>query len=232
MAAMFRPFCRFRQDGCVDAPQPEIRVGDRERREIDDRLRAAHEDGVLTLTEYDERAGLCWAARTRSDLDALVSDLPPPAPSEQPTQAVAAPTPPRPVDDSVRKRLLTSVAGAAVLGIALLFGVPALGAADGMSLFGSQEVSGLDLADGEIEVGVLFGSVQVIVPDDVRARTTGTVVFGSLNCDAACSAGPGREVVVNGRGAFGSVNVVRQSEHDRNVQEEIAEERRDEMHDD
>jgi Domain of unknown function (DUF1707) len=222
---------RVRQDGDVDTPQPEIRIGDRERREVDDRLRAALDDGMLTLAEYDERVALCWAARTRSDLDALVSDLPPPHPPEQVTEKLPAPAPPRPVDRSAGKRLLTGIAGAAVLGIGLVFGVPALGAPDGMSLFSSGEVSTLDR--NEVSVGVLFGSTEVVVPDDARVRTSGTVVFGSLDCDEACSAVPGaqREVVVNGNGAFGSVNVVRQSERDREVAEEIREDREDELDD-
>lgn len=42
-----------------------MRVGDRERGEVDAHLRDALADGVLTLTEYDERAAVCWAARTR-----------------------------------------------------------------------------------------------------------------------------------------------------------------------
>ena len=68
-------------DGPAASP-PEKRIGDRERREIDARLRQAHDDGVLTLAEYDERVAQCWAARTRRDLDALIADLPDPAPDE------------------------------------------------------------------------------------------------------------------------------------------------------
>jgi hypothetical protein len=200
--------------GGVDPPQPEIRVGDRERRETDDRLRAALDDGVLTLSEYDERAALCWAARTRADLDELVRDLPPPDPPEPATVELPGPAPPNPW---VRRRQLAAVAGAAVLGIGLLFGVPALGAADGMSLFASRAVTTLDRSG--VEVGVLFGSVQVVVPDDVRVRTSGAVVFGSFNCDRACSTGNAlqREVVVDGGGAFGRVDVVRQSQLDRRI---------------
>ena len=56
----------MRHHGVVDDAQPEIRIGDRERREVDARLQQAHADGVLTLVEYDERAALCWAARTRN----------------------------------------------------------------------------------------------------------------------------------------------------------------------
>ncbi len=55
---------------------PERRVGDRERRAVDDHLMAAVGDGVLTLAEYDERAEMLWRARTRTELDRLVADLP------------------------------------------------------------------------------------------------------------------------------------------------------------
>ena len=64
----------------VEEPAPEKRIGDSERREVDGRLQQAHADGVLTLTEYDERSAQCWAARTRSELDALTRDLPDPSP--------------------------------------------------------------------------------------------------------------------------------------------------------
>jgi predicted membrane protein len=67
-----------------------------------------------------------------------------------------------------------------------------------------------------IAVGAMFGSVRVVVPDDVRVRSSGTVVFGSTNCDEACRAGPNlREVAVEADGAFGSINIMRQSEVDR-----------------
>lgn len=213
----------------MDAPQPEIRVGDRERREVDDRLRAALDDGVLTLTEYDERAALCWAARTRADLDALVRDLPPPHPAEQATEVLPTPAPAPAVDHRARKRLATGAVGVAVAAVALLFGVPALGAADGMSLFGSREITVTD--QPEVEVGVLFGSVEIVVPDGVRARTSGTVVFGSIDCDEACNAPGGREVVINGGGAFGSVDVVTASERDQDRREHMREEHEDERDD-
>ena len=79
--------------GDVDDAQPEIRIGDRERREVDTRLQQAHADGVLTLTEYDERAAQCWAARTRSDLDLLTRDLPPAQPAPTAIEAAPAPLP-------------------------------------------------------------------------------------------------------------------------------------------
>lgn len=53
-----------------------IRISDAERQETADRLKLAHDEGRLTLTEYDERVREAYAARTRADLDTLLSDLP------------------------------------------------------------------------------------------------------------------------------------------------------------
>ena len=62
----------------------QLRVSDADRALVETRLRRAVEVGQLELREFDERARLTWAARTRGDLDAVTGDLgelPPPAPS-------------------------------------------------------------------------------------------------------------------------------------------------------
>ena len=59
---------------------------------------------------------------------------------------------------------------------------------------------------------MLFGNVQVVVPDDARVDTEGLLVFGGTDCEAACSGTGTRVVTVDARGAFGSVDVVRQGE--------------------
>ncbi|GAA4018481.1 hypothetical protein GCM10022247_47550 [Allokutzneria multivorans] len=56
--------------------QPELRVGDVEREQIAQLLNQAVGEGRLTLTEYNERVGLAYAARTRGELDLVVADLP------------------------------------------------------------------------------------------------------------------------------------------------------------
>ena len=101
--------------------EPELRIGDRERRATDAHLQQAHADGVLTLTEYDERAALCWAARTQRELDELVRDLPPyrPDPDEQPTAVVAVPEKKVP-SKSLGERVGGSLVGIAAIG-ALIF---------------------------------------------------------------------------------------------------------------
>jgi hypothetical protein len=191
----------------MDEPTPEIRVGDRERREIDDRLRQAHADGVLTLLEYDERAAKCWAARTRAELDALVRDLP--APPREPEPAAVATG--RGRSGTRRVGALGLVGAVAVAGLGLFGVARVMGADDGRSVFGSAVVRVAPDQD-RAEVGVLFGSVRVVVPDDARVRTTGGVLFGSLNCEAACDGTGTRDVVVDTAGAFGSTAIVRQNE--------------------
>jgi Domain of unknown function (DUF1707) len=197
--------------GVVDEPPaPELRIGDRERRATDAHLQQAHADGVLTLTEYDERAALCWAARTQRDLDELVRDLPPyrPGPDEQPTAVVAVPE--KEPSKSLGQRLGGSLVGIAAIGAVIFGGVHVLTATDGAAVFGKRQVI---VAPGQdhVEVGMLFGSVHVVVPDGMRARPEGAVIFGSTKCALACT-GTGPEVVVDGTGAFGSVKIVRPGE--------------------
>jgi Domain of unknown function (DUF1707) len=204
--------------GGVDEPLPEVRIGDRERRGVDDHLRQALDDGVLTLTEYDERAALCWAARTRRDLDALIRDLPPYRPDQatQPTPAApdtaSSDEPSRPGFGRRAGRALVAVV---LAGAGLYLGGQVITANDGVSVFGKRTVY---VAPGQdrVEVGMAFGSIDVVVPDDARARTTGTLLFAGTDCGQACQR-PGRDVVVDVTGAFGSVDVLSQAEYAQNV---------------
>ena len=188
----------------VQGPAPERRIGDRERREVDDRLQQAHADGVLTLTEYDERSALCWAARTRSELDALTGDLPDPGPRAAP----AVPARPEPPVRPFSHRRAVVAAAAVAVG---LIAAPQIITTDAAAVFGSRVVQ---VAPGEdrVDVGVLFGSVEVVVPDDARVDTGGVMVFGSTSCEAACDGTGTRAVTVDASGGFGSVDVVRQGE--------------------
>lgn len=207
----------MRQYVGVDESRPELRIGDRERRATDAHLQQAHGDGVLTLTEYDERAAQCWAARTQADLDELVRDLPPYRPeagAEAPT--VAAPVPAGEVGTkepaerrNLGERIGRGVVGVVLAGVALFFGGQVVTADDATAVMGSRAVA---VGDQErVEVGAIFGSVRVTVPDGVRARVTGTGLFGSTECQLACT-GTGREVEVNATSLFGSVDVVRPGE--------------------
>lgn len=62
-----------------------IRVSDTERQETAERLKLAHDQGRLSLTEYDQRLRDAYAATVRRDLDVLIADLPAVQRSELPT---------------------------------------------------------------------------------------------------------------------------------------------------
>lgn len=61
-----------------DAGRDRMRASDAERMAVADRLRAALDEGRLTLSEYDERLRLAYAAVTYGDLVPLTADLPAP----------------------------------------------------------------------------------------------------------------------------------------------------------
>lgn len=53
-----------------------VRVSDTERQETAERLKLAHDEGRLSLVEYDQRLQGAYAATVRRDLDVLLADLP------------------------------------------------------------------------------------------------------------------------------------------------------------
>jgi hypothetical protein len=54
----------------------EVRVSDADREDVVRRLRRAVGEGRLDMVEFEERAAIAYAARTRVELDPLTSDLP------------------------------------------------------------------------------------------------------------------------------------------------------------
>ncbi|NMO92121.1 DUF1707 domain-containing protein [Actinomycetospora sp. TBRC 11914] len=206
----------------MGAESGELRIGDRERRETDDRLRAAHDAGMITLVEYDERVKAAYAARFRSELAPLVADLPdgtaPPEPDDTPTTAAPAPawhedTRAPELHDRRRRGLRGGLLAAVVIAVVAIVAPGVATAGQGAAMFGSRTVQ---VAPGEpsVSVGVLFGSTKVVVPDGTHVTTSGTTVFGSTDCDTACAAVPAGapQLQVSARGAFGSIQVQTASE--------------------
>ncbi len=321
-------------------PVPAIRVGDRERRVVDDQLQDAVGDGVLTLTEYEERSTQLWRAQTRADLEVLTADLPTyqpsagqgpaaqpvrrrrrvvavmsedrfdapvrpdeavgayavmgsakldlrradlpdgvhvdvrsvmgevdvwvpdgadvqmtgasimgerklelpaggsgplvylnavaimgsvrvrsgpvaPASSGDPRPARVRDTPPTSRQVATRGRELLRKAGGVIGSVALpvaVVGGLLLAGPDGTAIFGSRTVQAGPGDD--VQVSVLFGSVDVAVPDDARVDQSGLTIFGSVDCKTACSKpASGNDIVsVRSVGGFGSVTIKTESE--------------------
>jgi hypothetical protein len=72
------------------ANEPDIRASDAERERVATLMRDHAAEGRLSVEELDERLQRAYAARTRSELDALTSDLP-----ARPAQPGRAPAPRR-----------------------------------------------------------------------------------------------------------------------------------------
>lgn len=86
-----------------------------------------------------------------------------------------------------------------------------------ISVFGGDvhTVTAAEAAQGEtVNARTAFGSVEVVVPDDVAVQSSGLVIFGSNGCEACeDTIDPDAPVVrVRAFGAFGSIDVVRASD--------------------
>ncbi|MBP2365902.1 DUF1707 SHOCT-like domain-containing protein [Pseudonocardia parietis] len=186
-----------------------IRVGDEERRAVDARLQRAHGEGRLSLEEYEERAARAWAARTRGDLVGLTADLPPDGAVAHAPRTTELATGARAGDLAAEwaRRAGSALGTVVLLGAVLWGGSHLLAGDDGTAVFSSRTIGVAENTD-RVDVGVLFGSVTVVVPDDVRVNATGWKVFGSTECELACSVPGPREVTVDVSGAFGSTDIL------------------------
>jgi hypothetical protein len=195
-----------------------MRIGDTERGEVAQQLAQALAAGRLTVEEFDERTEKCWTGRTAGDLADLIADLPESLPltraqHDPAAQNSAEPAPPSPPRPAARlagglRRVAGPVIAAAAAAALLL---PVLTADDAVSVFGSRVVQ-IGAEQERAEVGTIFGSVTVVVPADAQVSTAGWVLFGSVDCASACDGSGARPVVVDGRGGFGSIDIVRADE--------------------
>ena len=142
----------------------QVRVGDAERRVVDERLQQAVGDGRLTLHEYEERAGQTWAARTRAELERVTADLP-----------SAAPAPP-PVGRSRPRRAVAVLSGDRLTGPVLPGqGVQAYAVLGGAVLDLRRD----DLpAQVQVRAVAVMGGIEVLVPRGVHVELSGAALMG------------------------------------------------------
>lgn len=172
----------------------EPRVGDRERRAADEVLQAAVGDGVITLSEYDERAAVLWQARTRREVEGLLADLP--------GAEVVPARPAGPVDGRPRRVI-------AVMSEETFNGAVAPGQqVQGWAVMGKAVVDlrRTDLPDGtRVRVGALMGEVEVQVPPGTNVHLSGMSVMGERKVRVAPGNGP--HLHLEAQALMGSVNV-------------------------
>jgi hypothetical protein len=153
-----------------------IRVSDAERDAVVRVLGEHASVGRLTLEELEERSARALAAKTRSDLAALTSDLPAPgdvtADTAGPASSAPAARPRRPV------RWIVALIGGG-------FHSGRFRAVGSINVAGLISGAVIDLRNAEIEGGeltintfALIGGANIYVPDTVEVETGGFFLLG------------------------------------------------------
>ena len=182
----------------VGSPLPpdsaDMRVGDAERRAVDEWLHRAVGEGQLSLLEYEDRTAAVWSARTRGELASVTRDLPSPHAATAPLQTDASPV--RAVGVLSRDKVAGPVgAGQPVHAYALL---------------GSAKV---DLRRGDLPpethvraVSVL-GEVKVLVPEGACVQLSGYAVMGQRTVRTAPPRAGAPIIYVEAVAVMGEVHV-------------------------
>jgi hypothetical protein len=172
---------------------PVVRASDAEREAVVTRLQTAVGEGRIDLDEFGERVGIAYTAATTAELDALLVDLP--GDRVEIVGEVAHPGP------------LTSVFGDVRLTATV--GVPERAT----TVFGDVRIDLRGLRTSadtvNLQLGTVFGDVDVIVSEGVAAQIDGWTVFGDRRTDLAAVprlAGTPR-VVVRAWSVFGDLKL-------------------------
>ncbi|MDT3399953.1 DUF1707 domain-containing protein [Streptomyces sp. B1866] len=184
-----------------------MRASDADRDRFADLLREALAEGRLDPEEHAERIDAVYRAKTLAELEPLVRDLPGSAAGGVPGQAERAHGAAPASRTSPASETLVAVFGGAVrkgrwrvrartLAVAVFGGVE-IDLSE--AIFEQQEVV--------IHTAVLFGAVDIKVPENVSVRSAGTGIFGGF--DVATREDPDPRapvVVVGGFALFGGVD--------------------------
>jgi hypothetical protein len=151
----------------VSGDLPELRASDADRERVVGQLREGSAQGRLTLEEFSDRVAKAYAARTGADLAMLVRDLP--ADAGATTTSVARRRPRRftiAAFGNVQRTGRWRMPGSGFVAVA----------------FGDADI---DLRQAELDgpvasltAFVLFGNVDVYVPEGVDVDLSGIAVFG------------------------------------------------------
>lgn len=184
-------------------PAGEIRASDAERDATVARLSAATGDGRLTLEEFSQRMEQATAAKTRAELDRLVTDLP----ADSPGTAVAGQTSASP--SSPASWHVSPIGGLWVSGPWRMDRhVIAISIIGGASL----DLSQAQLAAPEVTLTKvsLIGGTSVTVPQGVRVQVSGFSLIGGTSIAGGPEPGPGAPTVhIRAFGLLGGVSISR-----------------------
>lgn len=174
-----------------------VRVSDAERQNVVNQLNAAFSAGRLTLDEFNDRISDAYAARTRAELDALVTDLP--APDQAPPVSSEAPhaTPP-PASTTASGRTQWHVSPIGGLKRRGHWRMPK--EIVSITLIGGADLdfreAQLDAREVTITKISLIGGVDLKVPSEMRVEVQGFSLLGGSRVDLDESTDPNAPTIV------------------------------------
>jgi hypothetical protein len=158
--------------------EPDLRASDAEREQTAQRLRHAASEGRLTVDELEERLGAAYAGVTRSELAALLADVPDAALSPVPT---GSSVPVRPGGEGTR-RVLNILGGSDRKGHWRL--------APRVTMVNLMGGGDLDLNDAEfaaetveLRIWSLMGGGDVYVPEGLDVEISEFAFMGGNSID-------------------------------------------------
>jgi hypothetical protein len=177
----------------------ELRAADTDRIRVAQLLTDAAAQGRLEMSEYEERLAKAYAAKTRTELDALSGDLP----------GAAMPRRKGPFHPAPSTVLLAIMSGFERRG---RWNVP--GHLTTFALWGGGVVDlrYADFTSPEVEIKSysIMGGQTILVPPEVNVDVHGVGVMGTFDADAEGPGVPGApRVVVRGFSLWGKVGVKR-----------------------
>lgn len=184
----------------------EIRLSDADRERVVDRLRRATDEGRITLTEFEERAGQVYAAKYPSEMSSVTADLP------------ALPTTPQ---DAVRPARSTEDLHASPAPKQARWSVQIMGGNErrgnwdvgnetkSLTIMGGQV---LDLTEVEaqhvtITCFTLMGTTDIVVPDGAKVDMDGFILFGGVSNSTKVTGDSEMTVRIRAYGAMGGCEV-------------------------
>ncbi|HZE38208.1 MAG TPA: DUF1707 domain-containing protein [Stackebrandtia sp.] len=195
--------------GVPDASSAVVRASDAEREQVVSRLHTAVSEGRLTLSEFSDRTETVYAARTRGDLEKLLSDLPEPGAATSSTLEYLGSTPPSSSQQlgvgAVKRRGRWRMPASS--SIAVKVGTVKLDLCD-------VEITTPQV---ELECSVRLGSIKVWVPEGIRVIVDGQTELGSRMVEENHLPDnvPAPTVRMRLDTGFGTVKVMRVQEHKR-----------------
>jgi hypothetical protein len=169
-------------------PGDGIRASDQERDATVERLRDATGEGRLTLEEFSDRMERASTAKTRAELDVLLTDLPAaggPAPAGNAVATGAPATPTWHVSPIGG----LNVSGPWRMGRHVVV-ISLIGGAD-LDLR-QAELAARDVTLTKVSI---IGGVNARVPDGIRVDASGLSLLGGTSVDAAPDPGPGAPTI-------------------------------------